>query len=137
MKNCSATLFLSALTCVSPLFFSCAPPDDGCDPVADADGDGIDDCAEADLGTNPDSADSDGDGHSDPDEIDCLSDPLDANEVCYACGWDRNDPGNIESTGAEIGDVIADFAMFDQCGESVDIYDMAQDYTILWMTAAW
>ena len=39
--------------------------------------------------------DSDGDGFADADEVDCVSDPADANEQCYACGWEHNDPGNI------------------------------------------
>ena len=58
----------------------------GCDATADADADGLDDCTEADLGTDPRNADSDGDGISDSDELDCVSDPRNAAEQCYACG---------------------------------------------------
>ena len=58
----------------------------------DSDSDGLNDCEEQELGTNPDSSDSDGDGFSDADEVDCVSNPADANEQCYACGWEHNDP---------------------------------------------
>ena len=52
----------------------------------DSDEDGLTDCVEAALGTDPFVSDSDGDGFSDSDEVDCVSDPLDGQEVCYACG---------------------------------------------------
>lgn len=111
--------------------------DAACDPAADSDGDGLDDCAEADLGTDADDADSDGDGISDGDEVDCVSDPLDAAEPCYACGWQHNDPGDIQSSGAALGDTIENLAFVDQCGDDVDLYDFAGSYTLAFMTAAW
>ena len=46
----------------------------GC--TTDADGDGLTDAEEKELGTSPDSSDSDGDGFADSDEIDFGSDPL-------------------------------------------------------------
>ena len=107
-----------------------------CSPNSDADSDGLDDCTEADLGTDPTLADSDGDGLSDLEEVDCVSSPLDADEQCYACGWEHNDPG-IESTGDDIGDVMANFSLVDQCGEEVDIHDFFGEYHILYLTAAW
>lgn len=103
----------------------------------DADGDGLDGCAEAELGTDPDNADSDGDGVEDGAEVDCVSDPLDADEQCYACGWPHNDPGTLESTGAEVGDVAANMEFEDTCEELVDLWDFAREYHILWLTAAW
>jgi hypothetical protein len=103
----------------------------------DEDGDGIEDCAELDLGTDPRSADSDGDGLSDRDELDCGADPLDAEDLCYACGWDHGDPGDLVSTGAAEGDVIANLEMIDQCGEAVDLWDFTGEYYVLFMTAAW
>jgi hypothetical protein len=113
--------------------------DDGgpCDPAADTDGDGLDDCTEDELGTEAALADTDGDGISDGEELDCVSDPLDADERCYACGWQHNDPGTLEATGAEVGDTIENLVMVDQCGESVALWDFAGSYTVAFLTAAW
>ena len=111
--------------------------DAGCSEESDLDGDGIDDCAEIELGTDPEAADSDGDGFSDAEELDCVSDPSDADEKCYACGWEHNDPGNLESTGTGYGDVIDNISLVDQCGEMVDIWDFYGEYHVLYMTAAW
>jgi hypothetical protein len=112
------------------------PPVDDCS-ADDVDGDGLDECTELDLGTDPDSADSDGDGFDDGAEVDCVSDPLDGEERCYACGWAHNDPGTLVSTGAEDGDVIANLNLVDQCGEPVSLWDMYGEYHILMMTAEW
>ena len=110
----------------------------GADCEADADADGLDDCTELDLlGTDPELADSDGDGSTDGEELDCASDPLDEAEACYACGWSRNDPGDLVSTGAAEGDVVADTTLVDQCGESVDLWDLSGEYHILFLTATW
>lgn len=134
---------------MSPLFllplalWSCGDPPGGADSGAadcssdDPDADGLDGCAEAALGTDPDAADSDGDGLTDGEEADCVSDPLDATEQCYACGWAHNDPGTLVSTGAEVGDTIADMALWDQCGEEVSMWDFAEEYHILFLTAEW
>ena len=132
------------------------------DPCAlDTDGDGLDDCSETDIygsdpaltdtdgdglsdgdevnvhGTDPISTDSDGDGTSDADEIACGSDATDSADFCYACGWPHNDPGDLVSTGSEEGDVVANLEMVDQCGEAVDLWDLADEYHILFMTASW
>jgi hypothetical protein len=126
------------------LLFGCTPvqdagPDEpaGPDCDADADSDGLDDCEEAELGTDPEAADSDGDGFDDADELECVSDPLDEDEVCYACGWAHGDPGDIESTGSDVGDVSINISGIDQCGESVDLYDLAGQYRLLFMTTVW
>lgn len=118
------------------------PPADGnppaaCDASVDTDGDGLDDCAEAELGTDASLADTDGDGLSDGDEVDCVSDPTDGDEVCYACGWPHGDPGDLVSEGAEVGDTLANFELVDQCGETVPTWDLAGSYHILFMTATW
>jgi len=55
----------------------------------------------------------------------------------YTCGWPRNDPGDLVSTGASTGDVIANFQGHDQCGELVDLWDFHGDYTVIFLTAAW
>lgn len=138
MRSCIAALLLLAACGEEP-----AAPDKGgdgdaaCDPAADADADGLDDCTEQDLGTDAATADSDGDGISDGDEVDCVSDPLDADEQCYACGWQHNDPGDIASTGAALGDTISNLSLVDQCGDMVDLHDFAGGYTLAFMTAAW
>ena len=128
-------LFLASLALA---LGGCAPPaEPTCDAEADTDDDGLDDCAEEELGTDPESDDSDGDGFADAEEIDCVSDPLDGDEVCYACGWKHNDPGTFESDGAEVGDTMANFELVDQCGENVSVWDLAGEYHILFQTAAW
>ena len=103
----------------------------------DSDGDGVFDCDEQELGTDPQNIDSDGDGLTDKEEVDCVSNPLDAAEQCYACGWEHNDPGTLTSTGNEIGDVVANLQLNDQCGETVDVWDFYGEYHVLYMTAAW
>lgn len=110
---------------------------EGCDASADTDADGLDDCAEEKLGTNPDVADSDGDGLTDSEEIDCVSDPLDSEELCYACGWPHGDPDTLSATGNEEGDTIANLGLIDQCGEDVSLWDFAGSYRILFMTTYW
>ena len=108
-----------------------------CDPASDADGDGLSDCDEEELGTDPLLEDSDGDGFSDSAELECVSDPLNVEEVCYECGWEHNDPDNLTSNGAALGDVIANIELVDQCGEMVSMWDFHGEYHILYMTAAW
>lgn len=101
------------------------------------DGDCLSDEEEATLGTDPTLADSDQDGVGDCEEVACVSNPLDAAEVCYACGWRHDDPGDLVSTGAAEGDVIANLDLVDQCNETVKLWDFAREYHILFMTAAW
>lgn len=108
-----------------------------CNADADQDQDGLNDCEEADLGTDPSAADSDEDGYTDGEEQDCLSDPLDAEEACYACGWKRSDPGDLVSDGAQIDDVVANAQMVDICEDMVDLWDFHGEYHILYRTAAW
>ena len=66
-----------------------------------------------------------------------VSDPIDAGQKCYACGWKHNDPGTLASTGSNEGDVIANLDLIDQCKEPVRLWDFAGEYHILFMTAAW
>lgn len=115
-----------------------APPaaDLGCDDSSDADGDGLNDCEEESLGSDPAKDDTDGDGLTDLEEVDCGTSALDANDTCYACGWGKNDPGNIQSTGADVGDVMANVGLTDQCGEVVNMYDFAGAYHVMYMTTA-
>lgn len=105
--------------------------------TGNADGDCMTDGEELALGTDPNAVDSDADGVSDCDELDCVSDPTDGAEVCYACGWQHNDPGNLVTTGVQLGDVVENMSLVDQCGETVRLWDFAGDYTILFLTAVW
>jgi hypothetical protein len=119
----------------------CAEDIEAVDPVcsadSDADGDGLDDCAEEELGTDPASDDSDDDGFTDAEELDCVSNPLDADERCYACGWEHNDPGTLVSEGHRKGDTMDNIQLVDQCGEMVDLWDFHGEYHVLYLTAAW
>ncbi len=115
----------------------CAPGEPACDPDSDEDGDGVDACAEEAAGTNPDEGDTDGDGFDDGEELACVSDPLDDREVCYECGWEHNDPGDLDGVGPDEGDTIGNFELWDQCEEPVDLWDFAGEYHILYLTAAW
>ena len=107
-----------------------------CDDAADADGDGLNDCEEESLGLDPTLSDSDGDGLTDLEEIDCGTSALDADDTCYACGWGKNDPGGIQSTGAGVDDVMENVALVDQCGDMVNMYDFAGAYHVMYMTTA-
>ena len=109
----------------------------GLDPAGNEDGDCLTNAEEVEHGIDPMLADTDGDGIGDCDEIACVSSPTDPSQKCYACGWKHNDPGNLTSTGAFEGDVIANLDLTDQCNEPVKLWDFAQEYHILFMTAAW
>ena len=133
--------FTFGLICLA-LLAACGPADTGdvepeVDVNANADGDCMTDIEEEELGTDPEKEDSDGDGFSDCDEIEAVSNPTDGDEVPYACGWSHNDPGNIQPTGAAIGDVIYEVSLPDQCGEQVNLWDFYGKYHVLYMTAAW
>jgi hypothetical protein len=148
--------------------------------AVDSDKDGISDCQEKTIGSNPAKADTDGDGLSDNDElalktkldkadsdedgvddlkeVQCVSNPLDKAEKCYACGWFHNDPKDLVATGKTEGSVIGNMKLLDQCGETISLWDFANTpksptnvlaslikgftapkptYYILFMTAAW
>jgi len=151
---------LTALICclALPACGDNAKSENGCDATADTDGDGLDDCTEYDLGFDPAAedgdndgipdheeaamgldpadADSDGDGFNDGEELDCGGDPTDPDTVCYACGWPKNNPGDLTPTGSDIGDVMDNISLVDQCGDWVDFHDFAGEYHIVYMTAA-
>jgi hypothetical protein len=59
-----------------------APEPTATEDAADADGDGLTDTREAELGTDPNNADSDGDGTTDVEEVFLFgTDPLDPNSA--------------------------------------------------------
>ena len=107
------------------------------DPTLNTDGDCMTDLEEVAAGTDPKRVDGDGDGASDCDEIACGSNPADGKETCYACGWKRNDPKNLVSDGAGIGNIVDNITLPDQCGEQVSLWDFHGQYFIMYMTAAW
>ena len=112
----------------------------GTDPNAsDTDGDGLSDSEEASLGTDPTNADSDGDGYSDSEEGDANTDPMDGDSHPYTGGYDvsrcETDP---QSTGSnDVGDVTDDFALVDQFGDVVNLYDFCGKTVLLINGAFW
>lgn len=104
-----------------------------CKEGLDLDGDGLDQCVERWVGTDEELADTDGDGLTDGEEFDCVSDPLDDQQVCYACGWPHADPGDLTNTGPRLGNRLTNLVLVDQCGEDVSLHDLAYEYHILWM----
>ena len=131
---------LLALSSLLALLVACQPGGrggGGDDCLEDSDGDGLNDCQEAELGLDPNSDDTDSDGFTDAEELDCVSNPLDGDEVCYACGWPHNDPGTYESEGNDIGDTADNSILVDQCGDMVDLWDLTGKYYLLYLTAAW
>jgi hypothetical protein len=65
------------------------------------------------------------------------STPTAAPVAYYECGWPKHDPGNIESTGNEVGDIIANLKAQDQCGEDYEIWDGYGSYTAVFSFAFW
>ena len=130
MKRQWILFMVLAVSCISE-------KEEECLVDTDSDSDGLDDCDEVELGTDPENPDSDGDGFTDNEEVDCVSDPTNGDEQCYACGWEHNDPGNLQSDGANVGDVVANLQMVDQCGDMVDLWDFHGEYHVLYQTAAW
>ncbi len=58
-------------------------------------------------------------------------------EPDYTCGWPRNDPGTLVSTGALTGDVIDNLLGYDQCGEVVELWDLFGSYNLVFIAGAW
>jgi hypothetical protein len=110
-----------------------------CDPTLvdipfDQDQDGLLSSEEEVLGTDPNDPDSDGDGHMDGDEDWNGTDPLDADDHPYLGGWDITRCDQVpQVTGDNVGQVTSDFALSDQYGEDVSLYDFCQK-TILLIT---
>jgi len=111
----------------------------GTDPnESDTDGDGIADGEEGDLGTDPTNADTDGDGYSDSEELAEETDPLDGDSHPYLGGYEVNRcESPPEATGSDIGDVMGDFALVDQHGDTVSLYDFCGDTVLLINGAFW
>ncbi len=104
----------------------------------DSDGDGLLDAQEAELGSDPAAVDSDGDTYSDGDEFAANADLLDPDHHPYQGGWSigacRSD---IVATGKEEGDVDDNFALLDQFGDTVQLYDFCDRTVYLLFAAFW
>ncbi|MDP2311460.1 MAG: hypothetical protein Q8P41_01030 [Pseudomonadota bacterium] len=98
----------------------------------DGDGDGLVDSQEAEVGSDPGKPDSDDDGYTDGEEYTSNTSPVDAADKPYQNGWQidacRND---IESTGSEVGDIAANFALGDQFGETVRLHDFCNQVVMV------
>jgi hypothetical protein len=115
----------------------------GCDPAVveaplDLDHDGLLSDIEEEIGSDPLNEDSDGDGHLDGSEYENGTDPNDASDHPYMGGWQVNrcetDP---LPSGNGIGDVTQDFALTDQFGEEVSLYDFCKNTVLLITGTYW
>jgi len=104
----------------------------------DADGDGLSNGEEEDLGTDPDLPDSDGDSYSDGEEVEANTDPLDSDDAPYVGGWPIGACRDaVESTGNEEGEIAEDFELMDQYGEMVRLHDFCDRAVLLVGSAFW
>ena len=92
------------------------------DMAFDHDADGL--LFEDEWGTDPNNPDSDGDGYLDGEEVDEGADPLDAGDYPYAGGWSLDEcRKSIESTGDQLGDIVNNFELVDQYGQTLKLHD--------------
>lgn len=135
-----SVLSITLLACIKPT----GDLDPGLSTTEDSDGDGLVDADEGALGTDPFDEDTDDDGYLDSWEVAMGTDPLDSESVIYQGGWPFNpdkdaidDPG-LGDTAVE-GGQLARFAMTDQFGDTVDVYDfLGQDrYVVLELGSRW
>lgn len=129
----------------------------------DADGDGLSNAEEAELGTNPDLADTDGDGIGDLAESTGVTDPLVADTdgdgfddgreledgtdpvdfMSYVRSTDGEWPdlsGNVDEstpTGWGMGDRFQDFTTLDQYGQDVSLYQFWGNVVLVDFSAGW
>lgn len=117
----------------------------GCDPADvtmpfDSDKDGLLDFEETETyGTNPYQPDTDGDGTADGDELDLGLNPLDANDHPYIGGWgiDSWCRTDILPTGNAEGQITDNFALIDQFGEYVRLWDFCARAVLIVSSASW
>ncbi len=106
--------------------------------TVDEDGDGLSDGEEADLGLDPSNPDTDGDGYADNVEVDGNTDGADADDHPYTGGWAIDacrDELNGEGYGQ--GDVVDNFALMDQFGETVSVHDFCDRAIYVVFAAFW
>ena len=99
----------------------------------DIDEDGLLDIEEDELGTDPAVADSDGDGHLDGAEALEVTDPLDFDDHPYFGGYEIDGDCRelISAEGNAIGQVTDNIKGPDQFDEVVDSYDFCGKYLLL------
>jgi hypothetical protein len=103
----------------------------------DADGDGLTDAEEAELGTDPAKADSDGDGYDDGYEADYGTDPNDVWDKPYEGGWDIDFEcrDSVVGTGDDVGEIAFDFEAYNQHSDLLSLYDFC-NHTVLVVASA-
>jgi hypothetical protein len=113
------------------------PDDTGPEGSDDADGDGLTDAEEAELGTDPAKADSDGDGYDDGFEVEYGTDPNDVWDKPYEGGWDIDFEcrDSLVGTGDEVGEVAFDFEAYNQHSDLLSLYDFC-NHTVLVVASA-
>ncbi len=129
----------------------------GTDPtMADSDEDGLDDGAEIDEGTDPLLADTDGDGYLDGEEVEGGTSPLSEYSHPYTGGYNvgycETMPTATGPTGTaslnhggqvyewpyyQVGDIVENFSLLDQYGETVDLYSFCGQYLVIAFGAFW
>jgi hypothetical protein len=113
--------------------------------AADSDLDRLEDGEEVTLGTDPRSPDTDLDGHLDGDEVEAGSDPLDGASLIYDGRWPYYaDKHSLEGpppdpASAAVGTRFTRFALVDQFGWTVDLYDFynADKPVVIDISAQW
>jgi hypothetical protein len=98
-------------------------------------------CSDGGDGTeSPDLSDSTADVQTDDVQPDggVDSEELDSDaESTAPCQWDLANPGDLVATGAEDGYVVDNATFVDQCNNTVDLWDFAGKYRVIFLTAAW
>jgi len=132
---------------------------DGEQGPVDADGDGLTDEEEAELGTDPDLADTDGDGFSDPDELELgynalfeWSHPIEEGDYLVGTCPVLPDVDKAGHTGMasmnyngqtyeweayQNGDILANWEGNDTFGQRISFYNFCGNYVMLVVSAAW
>ncbi|MBT3220864.1 MAG: hypothetical protein HN348_17405 [Proteobacteria bacterium] len=119
-----------------PLTMACNPADLSIE--LDYDGDGLLGAEEEALGTDPYNADSDGDGYDDDVELEENTDPADEFDRPYQAGWGKDSCRNeIASTGNGLGDIVENFALKNQYGETTKLHDFCGRTVFLVTSAFW
>lgn len=98
----------------------------------DEDGDGLLLSGEIAAGTDPLDPDSDDDEWTDGEEVDGNTDPLDPVDNPYDLGW-RIDAcrWDVEGEGVAEGDVLNDYSMVSQTGETVRLHDFCDQVVLI------
>ncbi len=133
MRLSSLGLALIALTATT----ACIGGEPEEEVPADADGDGLTDAEEAELGTDPDNADTDGDGFDDAEEIEAGTDAT----VCWSVpeGWPQCQAlaDGVSAEGWSLDQIVPSFPMTDQFGNEIESWDFYGMVTIVDVSAGW